>query len=58
MTNKDFEFNLANSILTVKASGIDEALADIHLPEGKSIAQLLYDQQEETNKTDQIKEDI
>ena len=57
MTN-NFEFNLANSILTIKASGIDEALADIHLPEGKSIAQLLYDQQKEIQKTDQRKEDI
>lgn len=44
MTNP--EFNIVDSILTVKASGNDLNInQDLSLPQGKSIAQLLYDQE-------------
>lgn len=44
MTNPDF--NIVDSILEIKASGIDLNIEqDLSLPEGKSIAQLLYDQE-------------
>jgi hypothetical protein len=44
MTNP--EFNIVDSILTVKASGTDLNIdQDLSLPQGKSIAQLLYDQE-------------
>jgi hypothetical protein len=44
MTNSDF--NIIDSILEVKASGVDLHIEqDLSLPEGKSIAQLLYDQE-------------
>lgn len=42
MTN--LPINLVQSILTVKASGSNVDY-DLSLPEGKSIAQLLYDQE-------------
>ena len=47
MTNPKIDFNLVNSTLTIKASGSldDEATMDLLLPQGKSIAQLLYDQE-------------
>lgn len=38
------EFNIVDSILEIKASGID-VTQDLLLSEGKSIAQLLYDQE-------------
>lgn len=47
MINPDI--NLIDSILEVKASGID-ATEDLNLPQGKSIAELLDDQTEELNK--------
>lgn len=44
MTNPDF--NIVDSILEIKASGVDLNIEqDLSLPEGKSIAQLLYDQE-------------
>lgn len=44
MTNP--EFNIVDSILTVRASGTDLNIEqDLSLPQGKSIAQLLYDQE-------------
>jgi|LakMenEpi03Aug12_release.lakeMendotaPanAssembly.Ray.scaffolds.fasta_scaffold193077_4 hypothetical protein len=44
MTNP--EINIVDSILTVKASGTDLNINhDLELPQGKSIAQLLYDQE-------------
>jgi hypothetical protein len=50
MTNP--EFNIVDSILTVKASGIDLSIQqDLSLPQGKSIAQLIYDQ--ENNPTEE-----
>jgi len=43
MCNDDF--NLIDSVLTVKASGsISDISNDLDLPEGKSIAELLNDQ--------------
>lgn len=47
MTNSKIDFNLVNSTLTVKASGSldNEAIMDLLLPQGKSISQLLYDQE-------------
>jgi hypothetical protein len=41
------DLNLINSVLNIKASGsIDQdALDDLNLPEGKSIAQLLYEKE-------------
>jgi hypothetical protein len=44
----DNEINIVNSILEVKASGSDSALNDLNLPEGKSIAELLDDQEKDT----------
>lgn len=47
--NKD-QINFVDSILTVKASGLDDQIAnDLQLPQGKTIAELLHDQK----KTDQ-----
>lgn len=44
MTNP--EMNIVASILTVKASGADLNINhDLELPQGKSIAQLIYDQE-------------
>lgn len=54
MTNSNI--NIIDSILTVKASGIDSSVDyDLSLPQGKSIAQLLNDQK--TIKITQEKED-
>jgi len=40
------EMNIVASILTVKASGTDLNINhDLELPQGKSIAQLIYDQE-------------
>lgn len=57
MTNLDL--NMVNSILSVKASGNDDAvLNDLNLPQGKSIAQLIYEQKnkEETDTIQNEKE--
>lgn len=50
MTN--LPINLVESILTVKASGsnVDH---DLSLPDGKSIAQLLYDQENKNPENSQ-----
>lgn len=49
MTND--HFNFVQSTLAVKASGLDDQVAkDLLLPEGKSIAELLNDQ-EKTDST-------
>jgi hypothetical protein len=47
------DFNLANSALEVKASGCVDVSRDLNLPEGKSIAELLYDS--ENNEATQKK---
>jgi len=41
-----FDLNLIDSVLDVKASGSqnNDILNDLNLPQGKSIAQLLYEQ--------------
>ena len=45
------EFNIINSILDVKASGSNINIEnDLALEEGKSIAQLLYDQENNKKK--------
>ena len=57
MTNLDL--NMVNSVLSVKASGNDDAvLNDLNLPQGKSIAQLIYEQKnkEETDTIQNEKE--
>lgn len=52
MTNLDL--NMVDSILSVRASGTDNdaVLNDLNLPQGKSIAQLIYEQEnkEENNQ--------
>jgi len=45
------EINLIPSILTVKASGVlSDPAPDLELPDGKSIAELLHDQEKNTKK--------
>jgi hypothetical protein len=39
-------FSLANSTLDIKASGTVDITNDLNMPEGKSIAELLYEQKE------------
>ena len=50
MSNID-QFEFVNSVLSVKASGSinDDIINDLELPPGKSIAQLLHDQEKENN---------
>jgi hypothetical protein len=50
MSKSNLDYNLVDSVLTVKASGQinDSAIMDLLLPQGKSIAQLIDDQQEKT----------
>jgi len=52
MPKSDSHYNLVDSILTVKASGQvdDSAIIDLLLPQGKSIAQLIDDQQKEDDQ--------
>lgn len=40
-----------DSILEVRASGSLDVSEDLHQPEGKSIAELLYEQEEENNQS-------
>jgi hypothetical protein len=49
--NKPF---FANSVLQVKSSGTTDILDDLNAPNGKSIAELIYDQE----KTPDKKEDL
>ena len=52
---KNDHINFVQSTLAVKASGLDDQIAnDLLLPEGKSIAELLHDQ--EKNDQTQITE--
>lgn len=45
------EINLIPSVLTVKASGaLSDPAPDLNLPEGKTIAELLHDQEKNTKK--------
>jgi hypothetical protein len=48
MSKSNLGHSLVDSVLTVKASGQinDSAIMDLLLPQGKSIAQLIDDQQE------------
>lgn len=48
MTN--VEFNLINSELVVKSSGNCDYKKDLELPQGKSIAELIYDQEKTVEK--------
>lgn len=43
------EFHIVSSILEVKSSGTDTASQDVLLPDGKSIAELLNDQEKNQN---------
>lgn len=53
MINEEPEGFFANSVLNVKASGLDNSVEnDLKLPDGKSIASLIYDQQK-TEKENQ-----
>jgi hypothetical protein len=48
MTNE--ELNITASVLEVKGSGIDHQVnQDLQLPDGKSIAELIDDQEEKNN---------
>ena len=50
--------NIVASILTVKASGTDLNINhDLKLPQGKSIAQLIYDQENTENTENTEKEE-
>lgn len=51
MNNPEHQGFFANSVLNIRSSGVDIS-NDLQLPEGKSIAELLYDQQENTQKTE------
>ncbi len=51
MTN--LPLNIVNSELVVKASGNFDYKKDLELPDGKSIAELIYDQEKEPDKKDQ-----
>ena len=54
MSKSNLDYNLVDSVLIVKASGQvnDIAIMDLLLPQGKSIAQLIDDQQKkDTEKT-------
>jgi len=52
------EMNIVASILTVKASGTDLNINhDLKLPQGKSIAQLIYDQENTENTENTEKEE-
>lgn len=45
------EINLIPSVLTVKASGsLSDPAPDLNLPEGKTIAELLHDQEKNDQK--------
>ena len=50
MSKSNLDHDLVDSVLTVKASGHinDSAIMDLFLPQGKSIAQPIDDQQEKT----------
>lgn len=49
MNNPQDSF-FANSVLNVKSSGVDDqAIMDLTLPPGRSIAELLYDQEKTTS---------
>ena len=52
MSNID-QFELIDSVLNVKASGSisQDVISDLELPEGKSISELINDQEKEDNKT-------
>ena len=48
---KKDHIRFVDSILEVKASGLDNDVSrDLNLPQGKSIAELLYDQKKEDTK--------
>lgn len=49
MNNPENDSFFANSVLNIYSSGVDVS-NDLQLPEGKSIAELLYDQQENNEK--------
>lgn len=56
MNNPNSDIFFANSVLNVKSSGVDQdAAKDLELPQGKSIAELLYDQEKnkDENSTQQ-----
>jgi len=43
------ELNIVSSILDVKASGVEITENDLNIPDGKSIAELLDDQEKDKN---------
>jgi hypothetical protein len=45
----NFDLNIVDSILEIKASGNLNITEDLQKPEGKSIAQLIYEQKKEEN---------
>jgi hypothetical protein len=48
---KKDHIQFVDSVLEVKASGLDNDISsEINLPQGKSIAELLYDQKKEESK--------
>lgn len=52
------DFNLANSCLDIKASGCLDVSKDLSLPQGKSIAELLYGSHNETEETNNQEKNI
>jgi hypothetical protein len=53
MTNSQPEGFFANSVLHVCSSGTDKSIAqDLELPNGKSISSLIYDQENQDEKSE------
>jgi len=59
MSNSNFDHNLINSILTVKASeqSNSDVAKDLNLPEGKTIAELLYDKKNIARQTEETEQE-
>jgi hypothetical protein len=59
MSNSNFDHNLINSILTVKASeqSNSDVAKDLNLPEGKTIAELLDDKKNIARQTEETEQE-
>ena len=59
MSNSNFDHNLINSILTVKASeqSNSNVAKDLNLPEGKTIAELLDDKKNIARQTEETEQE-
>jgi hypothetical protein len=59
MSNSNFDHNLINSLLTVKASeqSNSDVAKDLNLPEGKTIAELLDDKKNIARQTEETEQE-